>query len=75
MNALAQATHDVLRQIGVAGQDVIAMALDTTGSSVVIVDARLEPLDEYCLWCDHRAHREAQEITSKAHAMHLEAIE
>jgi L-ribulokinase len=57
MNALVKGTHDVLRQTGVARQDVIAMALDTTGSSVVIVDDRLDPPDGYYLWCDHPASR------------------
>jgi L-ribulokinase len=75
MNALVKATRDVLVQTGVRGEDVVAMALDTTGSSVVVVDEALKPLDEYYLWCDHRAHREAQEITAKAHATKLEAID
>jgi len=75
MNALVRATRDVLAQTNVRGEDVVAMALDTTGSSVVVVDEALQPLDEYYLWCDHRAHREAQEITAKAHAMKLEAID
>ena len=75
MSALVKATCDVLRQTGVEGDQVLAIALDTTGSSVVMVDERLQPLDEYYLWCDHRAHLEAQQITAKAHAMHLEAID
>jgi L-ribulokinase len=75
MNALVKATRDVLAQTNVRGEDVVAMALDTTGSSVVVVDEALQPLDEYYLWCDHRAHREAQEITAKAHAIKLEAID
>ena len=75
MNALVKATREVLPQTNVRGEDVVAMALDTTGSSVVVVDDTLQPLDEYYLWCDHRAHREAQEITAKAHAMKLEAID
>ncbi len=75
MNALVKATRDVLAQTGVSGQDVVAMALDTTGSSVVPVDAQMQPLSEYYLWCDHRAKSEAQEITRLAHAEHLEAIE
>ncbi|HEX8926934.1 MAG TPA: ribulokinase, partial [Terriglobales bacterium] len=54
---------------------VQAIALDTTGSSVIPVDEHLEPLDDYYLWCDHRAHAEAEEITRKAHSMGLEAIE
>ena len=44
------------------------MALDTTGSSVIPVGERLEPLDDYYLWCDHRAWKEAAEITAAAHA-------
>jgi L-ribulokinase len=75
MQALVKATQDVLAQTGVNGSSVVAMALDTTGSSVVFVDARMQPLDEYMLWCDHRAHKEAQQITALAHAEKLEAIE
>lgn len=75
MSALVKATREVVEQTGVRGEDVLAMALDTTGSSVVMVDATLQPLDDYYLWCDHRAHEEAQQITAKAHEMKLEAIE
>ena len=53
---------------GVDGTAIEAIALDTTGSSVIPVDAQLEPLDDYYLWCDHRAWDEAAEITAAAHA-------
>ncbi len=75
MQALAKATREVMAQTGVAANDVVALALDTTGSSVVFVDAEMKPLDEYMLWCDHRAHQEAQQITELAHREKLEAIE
>jgi L-ribulokinase len=75
MDALAAATREALRTTGVDGKAVAAIALDTTGSSVVPVAENLQPLGEYYLWCDHRAHAEAEEITAKAHAMGLEAIE
>lgn len=75
MQALVKATRDVLAQSGVSGEAVISLAIDTTGSSVVVVDKNLTPLDDYYLWCDHRAHREAQEITRKAHATNLDAID
>ena len=75
MNALTKAVRDVLEQTAINPADVVALSLDTTGSSVIPVDAKLEPLDEYMLWCDHRAHREAQQITEAAHAQKLEAIE
>jgi L-ribulokinase len=74
MQALVKATREVLQATGVAAEEVVALALDTTGSSVIPVDAQLQPLDEYMLWCDHRAHKEAQEITALAHAEGLEAI-
>jgi L-ribulokinase len=75
MAALAAATKDVLRAAGVNGADVAAIALDTTGSSVIPVGHGLEPLDEYYLWCDHRAFAEAEEITRKAHELRFEGIE
>ena len=74
MNALRGAMREVLAQTGVEGAAVEALALDTTGSSVVVVDAAMQPLDDYYLWCDHRALREAGEITVLAHARDLEAI-
>jgi len=75
MNALAQATRAVLKNSGVNGADIAAIALDTTGSSVVPVSEGLEPLDDYYLWCDHRAFAEAEEITRKAHELGFEGIE
>jgi L-ribulokinase len=75
MSALAAATREALRTTGVEGDQVAAIALDTTGSSVIPVGEGLEPLDDYYLWCDHRAHAEAEEITAKAHETGLEAIE
>ena len=75
MKALVAAMREVLKAAGVMGEDVVALALDTTGSSVIFVDDQMQPLDEYMLWCDHRAHEEAKEITELAHAVGLEAIE
>jgi len=75
MAALVTATRDALRTTGIDGAQVAAIALDTTGSSVIPVGAGLEPLDEYYLWCDHRAFAEAEEITHKAHALGFEGIE
>ena len=74
MAALAAATKDALKATGVNGAEVAAIALDTTGSSVVPVGEGLEPLDEYYLWCDHRAFAEAEEITRKAHELGFEGI-
>ncbi len=75
MAALAHATREALKNTGVNGADVAAIALDTTGSSVVPVGEGLEPLDDYYLWCDHRAFAEAEEITRKAHELGFEGIE
>ena len=69
MAALAEATKLALECAGVDGGAVAAIAVDTTGSSVVPVGEGLVPLDEYYLWCDHRAWAEAEEITAKAHTL------
>ena len=75
MQALVRAMRAVLEKTGVAGEGIAAIALDTTGSSVIPVGENLEPLDDYYLWCDHRAKSEAEEITTRAHAAGLEAID
>ena len=75
MKALTAATREVLKSTGIDGGDVAAIALDTTGSTIVPVSEGFEPLDDYYLWCDHRAFAEAEEITRKAHELGFEGIE
>jgi L-ribulokinase len=75
MRALASATREAVKKAGISGDQVEAIALDTTGSSVIVVGKDLVPLGEYYLWCDHRAKGEAAEITEAAHREKLEAIE
>jgi len=75
LRALAAATREALSKAGLSGDRVEAIALDTTGSSVIPVGKNLEPLGEYYLWCDHRAKGEAAEITEVAHREGLEAIQ
>jgi L-ribulokinase len=74
IRALTAAMATALGDAKVQGSDVLALALDTTGSTVIPVDADLKPLDDYYLWCDHRAKDEAARITEVAHAHGLEAI-
>jgi len=75
LGALATAMSEALAKSGISGDKVAAIALDTTGSSVIPVDSDLRPLGEYYLWCDHRAKGEAEEITEAAHREGLKAIE
>ncbi|HEU0139270.1 MAG TPA: ribulokinase [Bryobacteraceae bacterium] len=74
MRALVEAAGKALAAAGVPGGSVEALAIDTTGSTVIPVGEGLEPLDEYYLWCDHRAWREAAGITETAHRLGMEAI-
>ena len=74
MRALAEATCGALKKAGIPGEQVEAIALDTTGSSVIPVGQGLRPLGEYYLWCDHRAKGEAAEITEAARRTGLEVI-
>jgi len=75
MDALVVAMRAAVAASGIDGSAVEALALDTTGSSVVPVGEGLEPLGDYYLWCDHRAWREAAEITETAHRLKVPAIE
>ncbi len=75
MRALASATREAVKKAGISGDKVEAIALDTTGSSVIPVGKDMQPLGEYYLWCDHRAKGEAAEITAAAHREKLEAID
>jgi L-ribulokinase len=75
MRALAEATRQAVRSAGISGDKVQSIALDTTGSSVIPVGEGLVPLDDYYLWCDHRAKQEAAQITDVARRENLQAIE
>jgi L-ribulokinase len=75
MAALVKAMHAALEASKVDGAAIESIAIDTTGSSVVMLDKNLQPLGDYYLWCDHRSWREAAEITKAAHEYGLEAIE
>jgi L-ribulokinase len=75
MRALTEATRAAIRNAAIDGREIESLAIDTTGSSVIPVDSQLNPLDDYYLWCDHRAWREAAEITAAAHSARLPAIE
>src|SRR5579872_2466942 len=75
MRALAQATRQAVQAAGISGDQIASIALDTTGSSVIPVSEGMIPLDDYYLWCDHRAKLEAALITEIARIDKLEAIE
>ncbi len=75
MRALAMATREATQKAHITGDQVQALAVDTTGSSVIPVGKNLQPLDEYYLWCDHRAKAEAAEITDAANREGLQAIQ
>jgi L-ribulokinase len=70
MAALVHAMREAILTSGVDGREIKSIALDTTGSSVIVVGEGLVPLGEYYLWCDHRAAGEAAEITRAAHEFH-----
>lgn len=74
LNALESAMRASLREAGVRGEDVKALGVATTSSTIVPVDDHLRPLGDYYLWCDHRAHEEAAQITELAHSSNLPAL-
>jgi L-ribulokinase len=75
MRALSEAMRSAIKNAAIEGSAIESIALDTTGSSVIPVDENLQPIDDYYLWCDHRAWKEAAEITAAARHRKLEAID
>ena len=75
MAALVKAMGSAIEAAGIDGRLIEALAMDTTASTVVPVGDDLTPLDDYYLWCDHRAWKEASEITSAANQAKLGAID
>ena len=75
VRALVEAAREAVASAGIDGRDIEAIAIDTTGSSVLPVGEGLEPLDDYYLWCDHRAWQEAALITKTARETGLPAID
>jgi L-ribulokinase len=73
--ALEAAFAAALADSRIEGRMIEALAVDTTGSTVVPLDENLQPLGDYYLWCDHRAWREAAEITGEAREQHLAALD
>src|SRR5436309_15357412 len=74
MRALADASRKAVKAAGISGDQVESIALDTTGSSVIPVGEGMVPLDDYYLWCDHRAKKEAAAITDWARREKLPAF-
>jgi L-ribulokinase len=75
LRALVSASNQAVAAAKIDGYEIEALGIDTTGSTVVPVDEKLQPLDDYYLWCDHRGWREAAEITQSAKAKGLAAIQ
>lgn len=74
MQALIVAMRQAISAANVNGRQIEALAVATTGSTVLPVGDGLEPLADYYLWCDHRAWREAAEITAAARRDNLPAL-
>src|SRR5687768_8097039 len=50
--ALESAFQRALAAADIDGRLIEALALDTTGSTVIMLDECLQPLGDYYLWCD-----------------------
>ena len=75
MTGFVTAMSRAISEASISGAQIEALAVDTTGSSVIPVGENLQPIDDYYMWCDHRAKNEAAEITQKAHSLNLEHID
>lgn len=75
MRGFVEAIGKALVATGVRGDQIEAIAAAATGSTIVPVGEGLEPLDDYYMWCDHRAWRESALITETARRTNLKAID
>lgn len=66
LKALESAFAGALAASRVPGLAIAALGVSTTGSTVVALDERAQPIAPYALWCDHRAWREAEAITASS---------
>ena len=62
--SMGQATRGALAAGGIAPDQVIAMAIDTTCCSVVAVDAEGKPLRPAMIWMDVRSATEAADVAA-----------
>jgi len=74
LQALSAAAKQAISTAKIDGRSIAALGIDTTGSTIVPVDEKLQPLDDYYLWCDHRGWREAADITRLARERGLAAL-
>jgi L-ribulokinase len=75
LQALVLAAKQAIGAAKTDGRAIAAIGIDTTGSTIMPVDEKLQPLDDYYLWCDHRGWREAAEITRAAWECKLPALD
>lgn len=73
--ALEAAAKQAIANAQIDGHQIAALAVDTTGSTIVPLGEGLQPLDDFYLWCDHRGWHEAEAITAAAHAANLPALD
>jgi len=62
--ALGASVKGALSEAGIAGQDVLALALDTTSCSVVALDGDGQPVRPAMIWMDVRAAQEAGAVAA-----------
>ncbi|HVE49030.1 MAG TPA: FGGY-family carbohydrate kinase [Casimicrobiaceae bacterium] len=61
-HAVGEAVRGAISAAAIEARDVAALAVDTTSSTVVVTDARAEPLRPAILWMDVRAETEAATV-------------
>src|SRR5260370_9279230 len=71
MRALGEATRKAASAARISGEQIAALAIDTTRSSVIPVGEKLEPLPKYYLWSDHPPWTDPPMLTADARSNKL----
>jgi FGGY-family pentulose kinase len=61
-SSLVQAVHGAMERGGVAGEAVVGIGVDTTGATVLALDADDRPLRPAVMWMDVRASEQAERL-------------
>ena len=61
-SALVSATHQTLRKCNVTADEIVAIGVDGTSSTTILLDKKLDTLSGAILWMDNRSALQAKKI-------------
>lgn len=63
-SALGEASKQALRKANVTPEEIAGIGIDTTGTTVCVLDQDMKPLRPAIMWCDVRATSQAKRVAA-----------